>query len=66
MVVRLREVGDWIGTTTVYACCACRFELTGKENAIKKGEEVKRLQCGGECRFEKGDLMNGVVVQEAP
>ena len=66
MVVKLWEVGDWIGTTTVYACCACRFRLAGKENAIRRGEEVKCLQCGGDCGFEKGDLMNGVVVQEAP
>ena len=31
------KVGDWIGTTTVYACCACRFRLAGKENAIRRG-----------------------------
>ena len=33
---------------------------------MRWGEEVKRLQCGGECRFEKGDLMNGIVVQVTP
>ena len=46
-----RKVGEWI-RTTVYACCACRCGLAGMENAIRKGEEIKRMQCDGECRFE--------------
>ena len=45
------KVGEWIGTT-VYACSACRFRLAGKGNAIRRGEEVKCMQCGGGCRFK--------------
>ncbi len=58
-------MGEWIGTT-VYACCACRSGLAGKENAMRRGwgDQTQAVWWPILFRLKKGDLMNGDEVEE--